>query len=472
VSRGEQITGLDDYDSVSVTQLYTVTKPKRVIVGKLVEQEQTNFEFTELALKYAASGLVIRVASDVIYHLLAPYRRADKLVQVTVDAPVLDHCIASGFSIGTQFDLASILTPLSNVVQSVRALDLADGMELTVVSRDLLTFAGGMDEFLTQRRLIYSPTTVQTQLRRKHGIIVNCMIAAAALALVRRRRGADGALVKLVQHLQQLCNHYDECADERLFPILANALLEHYQRHLVVLTAASRLPFKVYYSSKSGDAQPHYLYLLYYKQHFYYVGSVRKMLAKAAFCRCGSIRTDAGCTSKNCVATRRLCPYCASRKCKQRTLGADSVHCVKCNIFFVDRACYTLHRCGQLFRCVECDRIVSADDHGCGTVFCKVCLVRQPVEHVCYIKTRQRRHVYAYRCYIDIETVVIEHGRLQPIVCCLMWTCAKCESDFHTPKLDCCGSRFATFTGVGCLAGAVKQIFNVKNTLLIAHGMS
>ena len=186
-------------------------------------------------------------------------------------------------------------------------------------------------------------------------------------------------------------------------------------------------------------------------------------------------------------------------KCMQKPMCSVEnmqLKCFQCNREFFGYACYNNHLapnsfdkkhsvCQSIKICKNCCKTVRLCDkipHKCGTVFCKICHKRQPVNHLCYlqpVKSQIEDKKFIFLFY-DFETQQVEtvtgDEKIKihvPNLCVAQQVCSYCVEDSNiSQQCEHCGVREYVFKRDPVrefieLALARKKKF--QETVCIAH---
>ena len=385
------------------------------------------------------------------------------------------------------------------VQQSIRAIDLADGLQLTVFTRDPVNYAGRTcsrtnyttdRDYLINKRCVYDPQVWQDNLKRQHSRETCCLIVATVVALhykcINNRKRKTFRFIPSMMNTLTILERYCDLTgktsgDMSHYTLLGEILYKKYRRQLYIFEYASEIKLNIVYQSKPYfTACLPVISLLLCNNHMYFITNVSKMGTNIRICAtCGSIKNGRYCGKRTCTVTN--CRRCDTKDCSV-SKNILYIHCKNCNIYFKTDLCYENHlknlMCMKFKRCDACTKIFNTDEsHLCGQHYCKDCRkIVITLNHICYLQPPSKRNNdFVKTLYFDSETYTDSQRRIRPILAIIKIVCPLCEQleGDQITKTVCCGERYRYFRGVCAIKEVCDFVFYknlFRNCLLMAHG--
>lgn len=260
--------------------------------------------------------------------------------------------------------------------------------------------------------------------------------------------------------------------------------LQQFQQHL------QNYKIVVYnYGSKGrdiifkGSVESPALNLLYHEGHYNVVTSLTAAFCCIYFCEHCSTPYN----TKNDHRCVSACPCCQQSPVCPQTL---IVQCSDCKRSFRGQACYENHKrpqslgnstvCEQITRCESCNKVVKTGrQHFCGEMYCKICNLHVPTEHLCHIQpdTGKPKTKDILFMFYDLETQQekkMEDGSLlhEPNLCVFRQCCDVCIDEENLYFCQKCGYRLVVYRD-NVIENFMKYISTVrqkfKQVIVLAH---
>ena len=211
-----------------------------------------------------------------------------------------------------------------------------------------------------------------------------------------------------------------------------------------------------------GPRANQFLYLLYYKKHYWPIISPQAFFEKRAFCHWCKTATD-HMEFHNC---NYVCTMCKRAECKQET--ADYRECVNCGFNCYNETCTQIHStkyCRPRSTCEYCGAKFIFK-HKCQVVekkWCVSCKIEVDLEHRCFMKTGKLKNADSIFGYIffDFESSQ-EFGTHVPNLVIAH------KYDRHANLLE---KRYFYNGGENVNEMFCNWLFNQKNYIAMAHNL-
>ncbi|WAR15443.1 ZN641-like protein, partial [Mya arenaria] len=274
---------------------------------------------------------------------------------------------------------------------------------------------------------------------------------------------------------------------------------------------------KMLKSTRSGKTSEHFnaiiyegqedgipIYLYSHNEHFDVITTVVGFLNRGSFC----VRCKKGYSNKEKHACNNPCVYC------HRIHEDDSVnweYCGDCNRYFVNTACFAMHKqnhdtgtstCCLYYKCRDCGQAINMRKHKkphvCNETYCKTCKDFVEEDHQCFMqpveedepttatdKTKDIKYIFFYFECTQNQQLQCEKGYLsgadgkcvncnkancgsfkhQPNLCGVQRVCTQCLDSNLCIDSECkhCGKNELVFKGKQTTQQFCRWLFSEEN---------
>lgn len=330
--------------------------------------------------------------------------------------------MALSFRLVSQLDAEVLWALIYRASQSNAEIVLSGSLNITAHIVNIPRGQGGAKNFSR----VY--TSAQDFVTRNKGIIqiknqdAKCLAHAVVIGLAlitpnENYKNLMGDQIRMEQKVQDLLNETDLTLETGGSIFELNVIQDVLPPHTQLVVFDCYRTKNIFFKRNMINVE-NYIYLFLHDEHYDVIKSITAFCVANYFCNlCYK--------SYNNKAAHRCKIKCNQCKVYPACMLQAKIKCIKCNITFKSRQCYTNHQKNKVNRnqtvcdyyrcCDKCEKTYvmyrnRKSPHICGELFCTNCKTHKPRDHLCYIKkdskTEPDNTEKVMRCFFDLECTI------------------------------------------------------------------